>query len=219
MVNFSLDDKPLPPNTNFSLMRKLLLFALLPFIALPAGAVKKSSKEKAFNFGASHIITFTPISGIVSYGNFNPGVGFDYEYIVSKSIGMGIHIPVMFGFDNGVNDVYNNSYTVKNTCFFTAPGIRFHTGKMRNKVDFATGPSVLLGNMHFHYSEYGSGNSGSPLPSDYNYSMVGLVADNSLNVTKNKFIFALNVKVGSMLDKHEGTHFFMQFGIQLGGIF
>ncbi|MEO6831327.1 MAG: hypothetical protein ABI378_03620 [Chitinophagaceae bacterium] len=199
-------------------MRKLLLYALI-LLAIPAGAQKKhSTKQTAFDFGADHIITFTPIAGIVSYGNFNPGIGFDYEYIVSRKLGMGIHIPVMYGFNDVTYVDYYNNYSLKRTCFFTAPGIRFHTGKKGGKVDFATGPSVLIGNMNFRYKD-DNGYHPSSAPSDYSYNMLGIVVDNSLNFTRNHFVFGFNVKVGTMADKHEDSHYFMQFGMQFGGKF
>jgi len=203
-------------------MKLLLTYILFLGLCVPTSAQGKNKIQKAMpnEFGFDHIITATPISGILAFNNVNAGVGLDYEYIISRKLGLGIHIPIVYGFDP--NQDYSNYYDTyqTHTCYFIAPGLQFHTAQKGSKVDFVTGPSVILGNMSFVYHE-GKNISGGPrpLPSDYNYPLYGIAVDNSLNFIRNNFQFGFNIKTGAMQERYEGTRFFIQFGLRIGGLF
>ena len=191
-------------------MRYLPFFLfLLISTSLSAQSVSKSSK----NAGAleyQHTVAFTPFSGIVAYGEFNPGIGFAYEYMISPENGIGLHIPFAFGFVGPEQD-YN--YGFRHTSYYAAPGIRFHTGnKGTDNVDFATGPAILIGNMHFQPAD-------GLIQDPYDYNMFGFMADNSLNFNRGHFQFGLDVGVGALLDEYRDSRFFIHFGMHFGGRF
>ncbi len=74
-----------------------------------------------------HSLSLTPICGMVTYGKFNPGLGFEYEYIVNQDAGIGLRLPFAFGYagpEQGFNYYNGNDY--KHTTFYAAPGVRFH---------------------------------------------------------------------------------------------
>jgi hypothetical protein len=195
-----------------------ILYILLLIISIPAQAQRRgpdlSNREGGVD--GQHILSFTPFCGIVAYGKFNPGVGFDYEYIFDKERGIGVHVPFALGYAGPEqNDIFGSGY-YKHTSYYTAPGLRFHTSS-RGMVDFSTGPSILIGNMHFSPVEsYGNpGIIGNP----FDYSMVGLLVDNSINFQRKHFLFGFDVRVGSMIESQDDTRFFIHFGMHFGGKF
>ncbi len=163
-----------------------------------------------------HLVSFTPFCFTVAYTEFNPGLGFDYEYILSREAGIGLHIPVVLGYEGPEqNDFGSSEY--RHTTFYSAPGVRFHAPIGGGKhAEFITGPGVILGNIHFrpsndYYSTY---------PRDpYNYSLTGLIADNTINFYNRHFLFGLDLRVGSVFEEHEDTRFFIHFGMHFGGRF
>ena len=196
-------------------MRYLSIFLLLLTSTSLCAQTMRNTPKKTEALDYRHSVSFTPFSGVVAYDYANPGIGFDYEYMISPENGIGVHIPVVFGFAGPEQDFYNG---YRHTSAYVAPGLRFHTGKGNNsRVDFATGPSVLIGNLHFGPSDdyY---NPGNPQES-YNYNMFGFVVDNSLNFYKGHFQFGFDVRVGSMLDVQEDSRFFIHFGMHFGGRF
>ena len=196
-----------------------ILYILLLAITIPAQAQRRPGPDfQDWEGGVDgrHIITFTPFCGIVAYKQFNPGVGFDYEYIIDKERGIGIHIPFALGYAGpDQSDFGTGNY--KHTSVYVAPGVRFHSSDGRGMVDFATGPSILVGNMHFtpQANYYNPGIVGEA----FNYSMVGLVVDNSINFQRKHFMFGFDVRVGTLLEKQEDTKFFLHFGMHFGGKF
>lgn len=197
-------------------MRKYLLAFSLLLLSAPAFSQSKSRGAKSDGLPFTHSLSLTPFSGMVTYGQFNPGAGFDYEYIFNKEAGIGVHLPVMVGFSGPEQDDFFYGGSYRHTVAYAAPGIRFHTGRRGGHVDFATGPSVLIGNMHFRPTD----NYYSPAGlNPFNYGMLGIMADNSLNFYRGHFAFGLDLRVGSMLERQEGTRFFIHFGMHFGGIF
>jgi len=190
-----------------------LCLLLLTTTSLCAQPVRNSSK-KTYADEYRHSVTFTPFSGIVTYGYLNPGIGFDYEYMISPENGIGLHIPFAFGFAGPEQDFYDE---YQHTTAYAAPGIRFHTGQGRSDVDFATGPSVLVGNIHFRPTE--NYNNPGIIRDPYDYSMVGFVVDNSLNLSRRHFQFGFDVRVGTLLEMQQDSRFFIHFGMHFGGRF
>lgn len=190
----------------------IFLLAAAPLYAQPGG----SSRHQSDGLDFRHMALFTPFSGVVAYGNINPGAGIDYEYIISQEYGVGVHIPFILGYAGPDDGFFYNDY-YRHTSIYTAPGIRFHTANSRSNVDFVTGPSVLIGNMHFSPVDdyYNPGIVRNP----YDYSMIGLLADNSLNFYRNHFVFGFDVRLGTMIERRESTRFFIHFGMHFGGRF
>lgn len=196
-------------------MRKSLLACCLLLLGVPAFSQPETRGRKSDAPEYRHSISFTPFSGMVTYKEFNPGAGMTYEYMISREAGIGIQIPVMVGFAGPEqSDFGYQSY--KHSVIYTAPGVRFHTGRRRSNVDFVTGPSLLIGNMHFSPQ---NNNYYNPPGRPFDYSMVGLVADNSLNFYRRHFAFGFDVRLGTMLDRRDDTRFFIHFGMHFGGIF
>lgn len=196
-------------------MRYMLLYSLLlTTLSLHAQSRRISTASKNKVQEDRHIATFTPFAGVVSYSKFNPGVGVDYEYIINPELGLGVHIPIIVGYVGPEQSDFNsNNY--RHSAIYTAPGIRFHTGRRNGEADFSTGPSVLIGNLHFRPAENNSGIVRDP----YNYSMLGLVADNTLNLYNRHFVFGFDVRLGALIEKQEDTRFFIHFGMHFGGKF
>jgi len=202
-------------------MQKPLLLACMLLLCAPAFAQPERRARKSDALDFRHSISFTPISGIVAYKELNPAAGLTYEYIISREAGIGINIPIMLGYA-GPERAYLNNTQYKHSVIYAAPGIRFHTGRRNSTVDFATGPAVLIGNQHFSpddsyyyggtYPNYNNGPA-------FNRTMVGLVADNSLNFYRSHFNFGFDVRVGTMLERQQDTRFFIHFGMHFGGIF
>lgn len=163
----------------------------------------------------SNIVTFQPFGFAVAYSKANPTVGLDYEYIVSKKLGLGVHVPVMFGFVPPDN-FFDNGY--QHTMFYIAPGIRFHVGGRRRSLDFSTGPSIVIGNQHYKPNDnyyYGTGITQTA----YNLGFTGIAADNVLNIQRGNFIFGFNSRVGYTFDRNNSSRYFMDLGIHFGGRF
>ncbi len=197
-------------------MRNLLLLICL---LSATGASAQSGrtlpgKSNALDF--RHSVAFTPFSGIVAYGEINPGIGFDYEYIISPEHGIGLYFPFAFGFPGPEGGFGDEQHTTA----YAAPGVRFHTARRGSNVDFATGPGLLIGNMHvrpndnYYYGPY-PGIARAP----YDYGMLGLVVNNSLNFYRKHFQFGFDVRTGAMLEQERDTRFFIHFGMHFGGIF
>jgi hypothetical protein len=199
-------------------MRNILFILLLATSASAQAQHRPGPDRMDWEGGADgrHILSFTPFCGIVAYDQFNPGVGLDYEYIFDKERGIGFHVPFALGYTGPEQDAFGNGY-YKHTSYYAAPGIRFHTSDGRGMVDFATGPSVLVGNIHFSPVEQYS--TPGFVRDPYNYSMVGLVVDNSLNFQRKHFLFGFDVRVGSLIERQENTRFFLHFGMHFGGKF
>ena len=200
-------------------MRNCLLIVLLLTSTL-AQAQNKAGSRRDLAIDARHLVSFTPICGIVAYDNFNPGFGFEYEYILSQEAGIGLRLPFAFGYAGPDQDLnyYGSGVSYKHTSLYAAPGIRFHAPFRNKSVEFATGPALILGNMHFSPYEYYGGSS-TVLPSSFDYNMMGIMADNSLNFYRNKFMFGFDVRVGSLVEVHDGSRFFIHFGMHFGGKF
>jgi len=197
-------------------MRYLLLLTFLLGTTASFASHKHKKDNKVYDYGSNQVVTLTPFSGVVSYGYFNPAVGLDWEYIVSRKLGLGIHVPVMYGFIGPEQSDYNGNSSNQHSSIFTAPGIRFHTGTKDGTVDFSTGPSLLYGNLHFNPTmDY----NGQQITDARNVQLFGLLCDNSINFTRQHFIFGFNVKVGTCFQIQESTRFFIQFGMQFGGRF
>ena len=188
----------------------LLLLTTTSLFAQPVRNNSKKSNDEEYR----HSLSFTPFSGIVAYGNINPGIGFDYEYMISPEHGIGVHIPFAFGYAGPEQDFYDE---YRHTTAYAAPGIRFHSGQSGSNIDFATGPSVLFGNMHFSPTD--NYNNPAILREPYDYNMLGFVVDNSLNFYRRHFQFGFDVRVGTMLDVQEDSRFFLHFGMHFGGRF
>lgn len=189
----------------------ILLLAASSLSAQPGRRAKPASDA----LQDRHIATFTPFGFSVAYDRFNPVAGFDYEYIISQEYGIGVHIPIVVGY-TGPEQGYNNGYN--HSVLYTAPGIRFHTARRNSSVDFVTGPSLLLGNMHFKPNDDYYYNPGFTR-SSYDYGMVGIVADNSLNFYRNHFAFGFDVRVGALMEERNSSRFFFHLGMHFGGIF
>jgi hypothetical protein len=154
-----------------------------------------------------HHVAFTPIAGLIAYDYGNPGMGFDYEYMFDLEHRIGVHFPFAFGFPTS-SSYENHSQT------YVAPGILFHTGSRLSRVDFATGPSFMIGNLHF-----GSSNN-NPYPvSPTNHTLVGFLVDNSINFNKEHFQFGFDVRMGPLLNEFDNQRFFIHFGMHFGGRF
>ena len=151
---------------------------------------------------------------MVTFGEFNPGIGFDYEYMVSKEHGIGIHVPIVLGYAGPEQDCYSD---YKHTVYYAAPGVRFHTGDGTGAVDFSTGPGILICNMHFSPGENYMNPQIQRQPFDY--SLFGLIVDNSINFQKNHFLFGFHVRVGTMFEEQKDERFFINFGMHFGGRF
>jgi hypothetical protein len=197
-------------------MRYLSIIILLLVATAASAQSGRNRNNKSDGLEFRHIANFTPFSGIVAYDHVNPGVGLDYEYIISQEHGIGVHIPFVIGFAGpDQDDFYYSEY--KHTSIHAAPGIRFHTARRGSTVDFITGPAVLFGNMHFSPNDdyYNPSIGRNP----YDYGMLGFAADNTLNFYRNHFVFGLDVRVGTLTEVREGSRFFIHFGLHFGGNF
>lgn len=187
-------------------MRIPLTCIVALFLSQPLRAQSSQGEYK-------HRVAFTPIAGLISYDYGNPAMGFDYEYVFDTEHGIGVHIPFAFGFS--VNDDFSSG-DYRHTQAYVAPGLLFHTGSKRSRVDFATGPSIMFGNLHFsprddYYHQY---------PVDaFNYGLVAFLVDNSLNFNKEHFQFGFDVRMGPLLEQRDGNRFFIHFGMHFGGRF
>lgn len=203
----------------FTLMRTTLLITLLAILSFQSLAQRTLSDRRQVkrDWDGRSILTVQPIGFVLAYGRANPAAGLEYEYIVSKKLGMGIHIPIMFGF-TGPDQAFGNDY--QTSTFYTAPGVRFHVGgRGRERVDFATGPSIIIGNQHYKpRNNYGY----NPYPtslSAYNRAIAGIAADNVLNIQRGNFIFGFSSRVGYTFDRYNSSRYFMDLGMHFGGRF
>src|ERR1051325_8679298 len=84
-------------------MRYLLAVLLL----LSAATLHAENRHKTAAADERHLATFTPFGFIVSYKQFNPCIGIDYEYLLSTEKGIGLHVPIVFGYEGPEqNDYY-----------------------------------------------------------------------------------------------------------------
>lgn len=194
----------------------LLLGALITSLSVYGQSKSTYGNRKKAEHYDRHIASFTPFSGNVSYKKFNPGAGIDYEYLISPENGIGVHIPIIIGYAGpDQSDFGFNEY--RHTSIHAAPGIRFHTGRQNSEVDFITGPSLLIGNLHFKPTD---DNFNPTIQRDpYDYGMLGLMADNTLNFYRRHFVFGIDVRLGAMFEEQDDTRFFIHFGIHFGGKF
>jgi hypothetical protein len=188
-------------------------YLLVVFLLLSTATVEAQSRHKAAAPDARHIATFTPFGFVVAYDQFNPCIGLDYEYIVSTEKGIGLHLPLVFGFEGPEQDGFYNGGSYKHTTLYAAPGVRFHAPFGHGRAEFITGPAVVLGNTHFRpYQTY---NGEQP----FDYGIAGLVADNTLNIYNGHLVFGVDVRVGTTLEEHESSRFFLHIGMHIGGKF
>jgi hypothetical protein len=190
-------------------MRYLLAVLLL----ISATTLRAQSRHSAATNDDRHIATFTPFGFIVAYEQFNPCIGLDYEYILSKEKGIGLHLPLAFGYEGPEQDGFYSSRNYKHTTIYAAPGIRFHAPFGRGRAEFITGPAVILGNTHFRPGDTYYGDQ------PFDYGIAGLIADNTLNIYNNHFVFGIDVRVGTMAEVHEDSRFFLHIGLHFGGRF
>lgn len=198
-------------------------FCCLVMLLLCSKMLHAQSEERRSFDGAidgRHSLSLTPICGMVTYGKLNPGLGFEYEYIFNQEAGIGLRLPIAFGYtgpEQDFNSYYGGYY--KHTTFYAAPGIRFHApvGGGKN-AEFATGPAILLGNMHFRPS---NDDYGSPTitAEPFNYGLLGIMADNSINFYRGHFQFGFDVRVGALAEVRDDSRFFIHFGMHFGGKF
>lgn len=203
-------------------MRRLLLLSALLANALLLHAQLQNREHATTTrkkteplFSDPQRITFTPFGFVIAYDEVNPAIGLAYEYIVSRKTGMSVYLPFAFGYagpDQSTGYGYGN---VVHTSFHAAPGLRFHTGGANSNRDFATGLGVLLGDMHFHPTADYNGYT-QPV---YDWSMAGLVCDNSFNATRGHFMFGFDARIGYLAERQAGTQFFLALGMHFGGKF
>lgn len=189
-------------------MRYLLAVILL----LGATTLRAQSHRSAPVQDDRHIATFTPFGFIVAYDRFNPSIGFDYEYLLNTENGIGIHLPFAFGYEGPEQDGYFGG-NYKHTTLYAAPGIRIHAPFSHGRAEFITGPGVILGNTHFR--PYNTYNSEQP----FDYRIAGLIADNTLNIYNRHLVFGIDVRVGTTIEEHADTRFFIHVGMHIGGKF
>lgn len=201
-------------------MRKLILSALL-ILCAGAGFAQRSPVRKTDTretlFTDPHRVTFTPFSVVTAYGEANPGIGLSYEYILGKTSGFSLYLPVAYGFQGPDQEYgYGGGYgRTIHTSFHAAPGVRFHTGEHGSRIDFATGLGVLVGNMHFRPTADYNGYTAQP----YNYGLVGFVTDNSLNICRGHFMFGFDARIGIVGERNDLTQLFLSIGMHFGGKF
>jgi hypothetical protein len=197
-------------------MRTLLItLMVLGTMSLHAQTNRTKKGKPDLAIDARHIVNFSPVGFVVAYGQPNPAISFDYEYVFNQEAGIGVRLPFALGYEGP--DQSFNSGSHKHTTVYAAPGIRFHApiGRSR-RAEFATGPSIILGNVHFRpYDNY----SGSIYTPPFNYGLTGFAADNSLNIYNRHFCFGFDLRIGSMVEVHEGTRFFIHAGMHFGGKF
>ena len=189
-------------------MRYLLVVLLL----LSAASLRAQKSRAGSASDDRHIVTFTPFGFIVSYKQFNPCIGFDYEYMLSKDKGIGLHLPFAFGYEGPEQNDFYSSRSYRHTTLYAAPGIRFHA-PFGGHAEFITGPGILLGNTHFEPYDTYYGDK------PFDYGVAGLIADNTLNIYNRHFVFGFDVRVGTMVEQREDTRFFLHIGMHFGGRF
>lgn len=197
-------------------MRILLLtLVLLCTLSLRAQPVRRFSPT----IDGQHIITFTPICGMTAYGQGNPGVGFDYEYVFNRKAGVGFHLPVVMGYEGPEPGSITGNNDYRHTMVYAAPGIRFHAPfGGRKHAEFVTGPAIVIGNIHYRPYENSYYYNGAP-PQPYNDFFTGIAADNSLNIYNRHFVFGFDARVGTTFDARDSKRFFFHLGMHFGGIF
>lgn len=199
-------------------MRKCLILAVLLLISLSSQAQQRRSttikKQRDLAIDAHHVVSFSPFGFLVAYDRFNPAIGFDYEYILSQEAGIGIRFPFAFGYSGPEEDFGSGS--TKHTTLYAAPGVRFHAPIRRGAAEFATGPAIILGNMHFKPYDNGFG---GPVVQPYDYNLTGIMADNSLNFFRGNFMFGFDFRVGTMIKEENDSRFFIHLGMHFGGKF
>jgi hypothetical protein len=199
-------------------MRNILLsLLLLSSLSLHAQRTNTRREEPATDI--QHIATFTPVGVVVAYGHANPVFGIDYEYIFNPEAGIGFQLPLVFGYEGPEQGDYILGNNYNHTTVFAAPGIRIHApiGRRRH-AEFITGPSVIIGNMHFRPVNGYYGSTGT-VSSAFNYNLLGIAANNSLNIYKGHFVFGFDARVGTLVESHEDSRFFIQLGMHFGGKF
>jgi hypothetical protein len=182
-------------------MRSFILLLITITLSAAAFSQKKDSKQLYRNR-----IGITPLCGIVAYGYVNPGVGFDNEYLLDPSKGIGVHYSFSYGFDDGA---YSN---LKHNSFVVTSGVHFHSNP-NGHVDFAMGPSLLFGKMYFQPK---TDNSSAQSFEPYNYSMFALLVDNSLNFNYKRFQWGIDFRMGPMLERQNSQQIFWNFGMHFG---
>lgn len=201
---------------------RVILVTLFLFSGLSLQAQTVKSSNRAFDgaYDGQHILNFMPFGGVVAYGKANPTIGFDYEYIFKGESRIGLHLPIVLGYqgpEQGGSFYYGSGY--KYTTYYAAPGVRFHAqlGGGKN-AELVTGPAIILGNMHFRPYDYYYG-TGGPVGQPFDYSLTGIMADNSINFYHGHFVFGFDARVGSLIEVRDGTRFFMHIGMHFGGVF
>jgi hypothetical protein len=197
-------------------MRKILSAFCLMMLCAPSFAQSGRSAKSSDPMPYRHSLNFTPFGFTVTYKEFNPAAGISYEYMIDPEAGISFNLPVTLGYVGPEQSDFYYSQSYRHTVFFAAPGVRFHTGRRRSAVDFATGPSIIAGNMSFRPTDsyYGPASGEA-----FNYGLLGLSADNSLNFYRNHFAFGFDLRVGTMFEERRDTRFFLNFGMHFGGIF
>ncbi len=73
--------------------------------------------------------------------------------------------------------------------------------------------------MHFQpYNDYYGGSQINAEP--FNYGLLGIIADNSINFYRGHFQFGFDVRVGALAEvRDDDSRFFIHFGMHFGGKF
>jgi hypothetical protein len=194
-----------------------ILLATLLLLGITSAQAQHNKQDQYLVIDDQHIVTFSPLSGMIAYDYFNPCVSLDYEYVFNREMGLGLYIPLVFGYEGPEQDAIYNTEYYKHKAVYTAPGIRFHAPIRHGRGAFTTGPGILLGTMHFRPS--GDYNNGGHTANPFDYSLTGIIADNSLDFYKQHFIFGLKMRTGWLFETHDGNRFFLEFGLHFGGKF
>ncbi len=199
-----------------------------------SGHVKKGTKKYGNNF-----IAVTPAAYTVAMdGSMNDvGVGISYERLLDKKGHIGLNLPVLMCFTS--NRDFNNyryyyggnnpSYSGNYHSFFFEPSLKFYPASSREAVRYSLGASLFcsLGTepsaVYSYNNYYGSG---TPTEGTYQYSIIGFMLANSVNIMAGNHVYmAIDLAAGVPVsdNRHankDGLEFllgpFLQFGFKLG---
>jgi len=155
-----------------------------------------------------NILSGSPFNFYANHEYIGVAFAVTYERLLDKDQRIGLQLPVHVGF--ATTNAFDNDDA---TLIYTTPGLQFHVNGADKKVDYAVGPSLLLGNLNTR------DNRNSRIYSDNSF-VSGILIDNNLNFQHKQFMFGLHLSLGATFPQgDQDESFFFQFGIRFGGRF
>lgn len=169
---------------------------------------------------AHNVLTLSPVNILVFGKAAGLGLGLCYERFIGQRHLVSVQVPFYLGLaTDGTQDKIDRNlpHQVLET-YYTAPGIRFHWLKPESRADFASGISVLFGNMNTVDSYVGNSTTAAPDFNPQNYLLTAITLDNDFTLyTKRKIAFGLHTAFGPVVGEYgmDGK-WMVQIGLKLG---